>query len=222
MCSRGFQGPHRVTVHHRLQSPDLWSRWTKPHTREQSPVRVPLLQTRLSWAFYRNGVVGVWPLHRAPFSQRDVSRFTVSQQRRPLLLWVSEPEGRSASHLLVSVVSSRVGALGWLVFTGRGERRLCEQCRPVRGRGAVHEIRSALVVGETAVSCALRSWTCPRSGCSGDWGSPLAGTGEFRCCCFAPPATSGSFNLCRHFRRRGAWVASLSPHFRFPQSKRSS
>ena len=45
------------------------------------------------------------------------------------------PSFSGASYLLVSVVSSCVDALGWLGFTWRGERRLCEQCRPVRGWG---------------------------------------------------------------------------------------
>ena len=141
-------------------------------------VRVPLLQTRLSWALHRNRALVCGLCVRLPSVSET---FPDSPCRSGV-----GPSFSGASYLLVSVVSSCVDALGWLGFTWRGERRLCEQCRPVRGWGCCPRdpvIRSASVVGGTAVSCGLRSWTCPRSGCSGDWGSPPAGTGEFTCSC---------------------------------------
>lgn len=154
-----------MTIHHCQQSPDLWSRWTKPQPHEQSPVPVPFLRTHPSWAFHRN----VWlPSVGMPF------RVTVSLQRRPCPLWAFQV-WRAQCFLSACWLGAFLCGRPWLAgVCWRGARRLCEQCRPLLGQGAVPATCSASVAGETAAPCGPHSWAWPCSGCSGNWGSPAS------------------------------------------------
>lgn len=170
-------------------------------------VRVPLLQTRLSWVLHRNGAL----VRGLCVRLSSVSAtFPDSLCRSGV--------GPSSLVLLICLFPWCLPVwtlwAGWGLPGGENDVFVSSAVLSEDG-GAVHVIRSASVVGGTAVSCGLRSWACPRWGCSGDWGSPPAGTGEFTCSCFAQRVTSGSSNSCWHFRRRRA----VGPHFRFPRSK---
>ncbi|MXQ93611.1 hypothetical protein E5288_WYG022344 [Bos mutus] len=126
-------------------------------------------QTRLSWALHRNGALV-----------------------RGLSVWLSSVSSTFPDSLCRSGVGPSSLVLiclfpwclpvwtlwaGWGLPGGENDVFVSSAVLSEDG-GAVHVIRSASVVGGTAVSCGLRSWACPRSGCSGDWGSPPAGTGR--------------------------------------------
>lgn len=172
-------------------------------------------------------VVGVSQKRPAPLSRHDGPRVTMSSQRRPCLLWAFQV-WRAQCCLSACWLGTFPCRRPWLAGVyWRAARRLCEQCRPVRGRDAVPATRSASVVGETAAPCGPRSWACPRSGCSGDWGSPAGCVRGGR----GSPAVSLHAAALPSSLLLGALtcvcvsvailplVASVSPHFRFPRSK---
>lgn len=175
MCSSGFQAPHGATLHHRQQSPDLWSRWTKRHAHEQSLSVSRSCRPACRGRFTETGRWCVASAFGSPQSARhfQIHRVVAVSALLSLVLLIC---------LFPWCLPVWTLWAGWGLPGGESDVFVSSAVLSEDG-GAVHMIRSASVVGGTAVSCGLRSWTCPRSGCSGDWGSPPAGTGEFTCSC---------------------------------------